>query len=188
MAGDVLYAAPTSEPITIEEAREHLRVDITDDDVLISSLITAAREYCEKYQNRALITQTRELYLDSWPDASYIELRSPLASVTHIKYYGTDDTEYTMAATDYFVDTKSFVGLVGLGYGKSWPTTTLRSFNGIVVRYVCGVDTVDQMVKAGMLLLIGWMYENREAASEKNFAEVPFGTKVLLGLDRNVPV
>lgn len=188
MPADVLYAAPTAEPLTVDEAKEHMLVEFNDDDALISALIVAAREYCEKVQNRAIITQTRDKWLDEWPAVDYIEIKSPLASVTHIKYYGADNTEYTMANTDYFVDSKSFVGRVGLAYDVSWPTTTLRPFNGVNIRYVCGAATAEQIVKEGLLLLVGHLYRNREAGTERALQEIPFGVNVLLGLDRKWPV
>jgi len=56
--------APALEPVSLTEAKLHLRIDTTAEDVLISSLIKAARQYCENYQRRAYITQTWELWLD----------------------------------------------------------------------------------------------------------------------------
>ncbi len=134
--------APTAEPITLSEAKTHLRVDVTDDDTLITALITAARQYAETFQRRVYITQTWELILDAWPDGDKIEVPlPPLQSVASIKYYGTDNAEYTMPATDYFVDTKNSPGRIALAYGKAWPTLTLRPANGIVVRFVAGYGT-----------------------------------------------
>jgi uncharacterized phiE125 gp8 family phage protein len=60
-------AAPTVEPISLAEAKLHLRVDFPDDDLLISSLIMAARFDAENKCNRALITQQWELVLDGFP-------------------------------------------------------------------------------------------------------------------------
>lgn len=186
---DVIYTAPTSEAITLDEAKEHMLVEITEDDVLISGLIKAARAYCEQYQNRAIITQTRELWLDSFPAGTYIEIpMAPLASVTHIKYYGTDNTEYTMTNTEYFVDSKSFVGRVGLAYGCSWPTTTLRPFNGVVVRYVCGAATATEEVKQALKLLVAHWYENREAVGAIQNKQLEFTVHALLGLNRKCPI
>ena len=50
----VLIQGPQTEPITLEEAMLHLRVDGNADDLLISSLITTAREYCETWQAREI--------------------------------------------------------------------------------------------------------------------------------------
>ena len=49
---------PTSEPVTLAECKTWLRVDIADDDALLSALVTAARDAHELYCNRAYITQT----------------------------------------------------------------------------------------------------------------------------------
>ena len=44
---------PTQEPVALEEIKEYLRIDGDDEDVLLASLITAARCYCEDYQKQA---------------------------------------------------------------------------------------------------------------------------------------
>jgi uncharacterized phiE125 gp8 family phage protein len=180
---DVLYTAPASEPLTLDEAKKQLNQDHDYDDEYIASLIIAARRYCEQYQNRAYITQTRDIWLDGWPVEDYIETLPPLATVTHIKYYDTANVEYTVSSADYFVDTKSFVGRIGLAYNKSWPTLTLRPFNGINVRYTCGSTTVDEGVKLAMKLLIGHWYKNREAVGVVE-GENEHAVKALLGLNR----
>lgn len=64
-----LTAPPAVEPLALADAKTHLRVDITDDDTLITALITAARRYCESALKQALITQSWTLYLDSFPSA-----------------------------------------------------------------------------------------------------------------------
>ena len=46
------------EPVTLEEAKKHLRVEIEDDDSYIGTLISVAREYAEKYQNRLIAERT----------------------------------------------------------------------------------------------------------------------------------
>lgn len=65
----VLVTAPGSEPITLAEAKLHLRVEtaMTDDDTLISALIVSARQAAETITRRALITQTWKLALDQFP-------------------------------------------------------------------------------------------------------------------------
>jgi uncharacterized phiE125 gp8 family phage protein len=97
-----------------------------------------------------------------------------------------------MTATDYFVDTKSNPGRGVLAYGKTWPTTTLRPANGIVIEFDAGygdlASDVPKRVKQAMLLIIGHLYERREQSTEKALSEIPFGVKALLGLDRVWPV
>jgi uncharacterized phiE125 gp8 family phage protein len=163
------------------------------EDTLLTALITAAREYCEAYQNRALLTQTWYLWLDAWPSEDFISLPlPPLASVTSVTYYDTDDTAATLSTADYFVDAISEPGRVVLNYSESWPSTTLRPANSVCVEFVCGygaaASSVPAKVKQACLLLVGHLYENREAGIDKALQEIPFGVKALLSLDRVVPL
>jgi len=157
------------------------------EDTLLSRLITAAREYCESFQNRAFITQTWYLWLDAWPVEIKVPL-PPLLSVTSIKYYDTTNAEATMTASDYYADTNSTPGRVVLAWGKTWPGTTLRPANGICVEFVCGYGatsaSVPAAVRQAMLLLIGHLYENREAVSEKPLTQVPMAVESLLWTER----
>ena len=43
-----------AEPLTLEETKEYLRIDSTNEDVLIASLITVAKEHCENYLQASL--------------------------------------------------------------------------------------------------------------------------------------
>ena len=188
-----LVTDPAKEPVNIALARSHCRASDTEDEILIRALISTAREYAEGYQNRAYITQTFELWLDRWPSSDKIKIpRPPLRVVNSIKYYGTDDTEYTMDTADYFVDIKSEPGRVALGYSKTWPTTTLRPTNAICVEFDAGYGDastdVPQRVRQAMLLIIGHLYIRREESTEKVLSEIPLGVKVLLGLDRIWPI
>jgi uncharacterized phiE125 gp8 family phage protein len=189
-----LITPPALEPVTLAEAKAHIRVDGNDEDALITSLITAAREYCEGFQNRSYITQTWGLWLDSFPSEDYIRIPlPPLQSVASIKYYGTDNAEYTMDAADYFVDDKSEPGRAVLAYNKTWPTTALRPANGVCIEFVAGygdaASDVPQKAKQAILLLIGHWYANREAILTGSVSkEIEFAVKALLSMDRVVPV
>lgn len=162
------------------------------EDTLLAALIQAAREYVEDYQNRALCTQTWELVLDSWPVRDYVELpKPPLQSVTSIKYKDSAGTESTWADTNYIVDPDSFLGRVVLADGISWPTATLYPAGGIRIQFVAGYGLaadVPQTTRQAMLLLIGHLYENREAGTDRALTEIPFGVKSLLDMNRVVPI
>lgn len=164
------------------------------EDTLLTALIQAAREYAEGYLNRALVTQTWELVLDDWPNEDYVELPlPPLQSVTDIKYKDIAGTESTWAATNYIVDTDSFLGRVVLADGCSWPTTTLYPAGGIRIKFVAGYGLaadVPQTTKHALLMLIGHWYKNREVdlAVGSTYQEAPFAVKVLLDLNRVVPI
>ena len=79
-----ILTAPAAEPVTADEVKDQLRLDGTDQDTMIDLLIAAARAGVEKYLGRALITQTLQLFYDSFP--AEIELPyPPYQSVSHIK-------------------------------------------------------------------------------------------------------
>jgi len=64
-----LITPPAAEPMTVLEAKAHLRVDFPDDDDYIAALITAARDYAEGFTRRAFLTQSWLLALDHFPGA-----------------------------------------------------------------------------------------------------------------------
>ncbi len=170
---------PAAEPLSLTEAKLHLRVDadLTDDDTLISALIVAARQQAEHRTGRALVSQQWRLGLDQFPDDS-LELPKPkLVSVESITYLDGDGSRQTISAADYEVITDELLGRVVPAYGKTWPTS-IRSRPGCVqVSYTCGYGAaadVPQSIKAWMLLAIATWYENREALTAgQPVAELP---------------
>lgn len=181
---------PAVEPVTLTEAKSHLRVDIDDDDTLITSLITTAREYVELAARRALITQTWRYSLDEWPDSHQIEIpRPPLQSVSSIVYIESDGTSNTWTTDEYDVDTDREPGRVVLAYGESWPSETLRPMSPIQITFVAGYGSsasdVPEIYRQAVLLLVGHWYENREATAVGPIARtIPLAVKSLLGIDR----
>jgi uncharacterized phiE125 gp8 family phage protein len=164
-----LITAPTSEPVSLVEAKLHLRVTVTDDDALITALIIAAREMAEHETQRSLITQTWEKSLDMFPDA--IEL-PPVASITSVKYLDLDGVEQTLSTVSYTLDNASDSASSWLtpAYGYSWPDTYL-DVNAVKVRYIAGwanAAAVPQGIKQWMLLQVGNWYENRESVNIGN--------------------
>lgn len=144
----VLVTGPTYNPVTLEEAKDHLHLsrDYTLKDDLINSQIITAISYAESYMYRRLISQTWKLYLDDWTgidqcryfsDGFYLPF-GQLQSVTHIKYTDTDESQSTWSSTYYDVDTYNEPGKVKLAYGYTWPTDTLYPTNPIEIQFTCG--------------------------------------------------
>ncbi len=169
-----------------------LRSPVSMEDDLLNGFITAARQYCEGYQNRAYITQTWDLFMDEFPESPVKMPLPPLQSVTSIKYYDKDDTEYTFDAANYQIDAASLKGRIALAYNKSWPAVTLQPVNGVVVRFIAGygdaASDVPERIKTAVKLLVGHLYENREATDIREHFDVPFAVQALLGLDRILPL
>ena len=190
-----LVTAPTAEPVTLQKAKDHLRVDINDDDTLIESLILLARRMSEGISNHKFVDQTWDIFMDAFPGGDEFILPkslSPLDSVTHIKYTDEDDNESTFADSNYVEDTYSDPGRIKLDKDSDWPSDTLTELNGVVIRVKVGygaVADVPQEFKQAILLMVGHWYENREQVTVGEVArEIPMGVEALLMLDRNIPV
>ena len=168
---DKLITAPSTEPVSLTEAKAHLRVTSTDDDDLITALIVAARAAAEHELQRSLITQTLEKALDMFPDAIQL-LSPPVQSVTSVKYLDVDGVEQTLSSSSYTLDNASDSTPAWLtpAYGYDWPET-YAEVNAVKVRYVAGwgsASLVPQPIKQWMLLQIGHWYENRESVNIGN--------------------
>jgi uncharacterized phiE125 gp8 family phage protein len=158
-----LTTAPTTEPITLADAKLHCRVDGTDEDALITELIIVARQYVEGLTRRPLITQSWTYYAD---DFDYdVELKANLRSVTSINYTDTDGNSQLLDSANYSVDTFAYVGVVSPAYGLAWPYARFVN-NSVAIEFVAGygvADDVPSPIKQAMLLLIGHFYQNRES-------------------------
>lgn len=183
-----LVSAPSIEPITLNEAKAHLRVDFTDDDDYITTLITAARMITEERTNRALITQTWDYIVDDFPQSNYIKIRKPsLQSVENVYYIDSDGNENIMDTSLYVVDTKSSPGRIFLGFAKIWPVVILQPASAVRIQFTAGYgdtpDTIPQPIKQAMLYLISNWYENREPIElERRYAvKIPMTFDLLIG-------
>jgi len=183
-----LYTGPTVEPVSLEEAKEHLRVSHTADDSVIRDVIQVARLDIETLSMHALITQTWDQYLDAFPGEDKIVLPfPPLQSVTGV-YYTPESTgvEATFSSSNYSVDIYNIPGKIVLDDSASWPGDALVEVNGVKVRFVCGFgddpSDVDFRLRMAMKLLIGHYYENREAvfAGRTSPVLLPMGVNSLV--------
>jgi len=179
--------APAVEPVTLSEAKAHLRIDSSDEDTLISTLITAAREWCEEYLDRSLIHQQYVMRLDSFPYE--IELpRPPMATsgtttALTLTYTLGDDSTAVLAATEYRIDRNSTPGVVRQLREGTWPAN-LDDQNAITVTWWAGYgssgSSVPAAIRSAMLMLVAHLWRNREMTTEAALSEVPMGTKALL--------
>lgn len=157
-----LITAPAAEPVTVATAKTYLRVDGSDDDTLIGSLIKAAREKGEELSRRAFITQTWDLTIDCWPWSLLMNLyRPPLQSITSVKYLDSSNVEHTW--TDFVTDIRTEPGVIMF---NSLPSDALLKSGAITVRFVAGYGTagsnVPERINQAILSLVACWYENRE--------------------------
>lgn len=174
-----LITAPTVEPVAVETAKLYLRVDGTEDNALITSLIKAAREKGEELARRAFITQTWEMTLDAWPNG-YLKLyRPPLQSITSVKYLDNASVEHLW--TDYVFDIRNEPGVL---FFETIPGDALFESGAILIRYQAGFgndeSSVPEGIKNAILSLVAYWYENRESLG------VPAGIRSMFMSERAV--
>lgn len=167
-SGRSLVSGPSVEPISLAEAKLHLREDGGGQDDLIEDvLIPAARRWVEDYTWRALITQTWDFTFRRFPSGREIPVPlAPLQSVTSVTYFDTDNASQTVSSSDYIVDTSEEPGSIHLLETASWPSTYTRP-SAVTVRAVVGFGAagtaVPETYLQAMRLLLGTWYENRES-------------------------
>ena len=101
----IVLVAPTAEPVTLDEAKEQLRIEasFTEDDSYITSLISVARDRCESYCNQFFTVQDiKILYQGFIP--TIIPLPYPDLTVTSVTYTDTDGALQTVNPINYIVD------------------------------------------------------------------------------------
>jgi uncharacterized phiE125 gp8 family phage protein len=178
--GYVITSAPAAEPLSLTEAKLHLRVEVSEDDALITSIIKAARVAIENYLDQKLVTQTVTEYFDAFPLSGALGLSFwPVQSISSITYTDTDGDTQTWAGASYDVD---IYGQYGRGpariypaYSESFPSVR-SEMNAVAVTYIAGygaATTVPDLIKAAMRLLIAEMYENRTGEPHAKQMQLP---------------
>jgi uncharacterized phiE125 gp8 family phage protein len=181
----VLLSGPAVEPITLAEAKAHLRVDSSGEDSLIQSLIMASRLHIEAALDLALITQSWRHQRDVWPPSRVLILPlRPIQSVTAVTLHDDDATSRSLDIEDFIVD--GFANparLVWRGPGAV-PAAGMVA-NGIEIDFVAGHGNspadVPQPIRQALLLLIAHWYEHREPVEIGATATtIPAGVSELL--------
>lgn len=184
----VVKTQPVVEPVSVAEAKAHCRVDVTDDDLYLASLISAAREFVETHLDETLIDTEYVMRLDAFP--AEIELprppmsRTPGRTAVSVTYTTTEAGGTTVLEPEaYRVDRDATPGVLRTLYGGSWPSHLLDR-NSVTVTWWAGRGpdgaSVPFRVRAALLLLVAHWYERRMAVDATSSSEMPFGARTLL--------
>lgn len=157
----IRLSQPSVEPVTLAEAKLHLRVEADDEDTLIASYIVAARQRVEDYCNRAFVSAGfAALYSGSLP-LSDAATHVPIAGVTSlesVQYRDGDGVVQTLGATGFTLDAER----LELRPSDAWPSgTDLR------VEVLAGDDSTPPVIpgpiRSAILLYVADLYELRQA-------------------------
>ena len=150
--------------VSLAEAKLQCRVDNAVEDTLITAFITTATELAEQKMGRSIMPQTLELTLDAFPSAFELT-RTPVVSVTSLKYTDTTGVLQTLGSGAYALDNADdfdFAYVVP-AYAGEWPTARSQ-INAVALRYVAGyadAASVPGGIKSWIKLMVAALYENR---------------------------
>lgn len=199
LGSSLVVSQPSQEPVTLAEAKSHLRIDGSDDDTLIGLCLGASRQYFENACQIHIASKTVQLALDSFPvtvpnlsvtsNINYpfqtkyypfdgvIYLTGPVSSVESVAY--TDTALAEQALGSYRVDLIS--NPARITYASAWPTTA-KITNAVRVNYTAGFanGAVPKLLKAGILFYVAHLYENREAVTTGSLTETPLAVESII--------
>lgn len=173
----VLTIPPATEPVSLSEALLHLRVVDTAENNYVLSLITTARQWCEEYTNNAFITQTWTATGRQLCDP--IQLLSNVQSVSSVKYLDSDNTQQTLATSEYNVVKSGLIGEIVRAYNGTYPSVYTHP-EAVEIVFIRGGAVAPAPVKQAILLLVGHYYENRETTSPLTIKDLPMAANSLL--------
>lgn len=174
----LLKTPPTSEPVTLAEAKAWLKVDHDAEDTLIQLLITAVRERCEAITGLSLMTQQWVAYLPYWPvqteDNWWDGIREgamawepiqavplchgPVRQIDGFSLFDRDGNAFVYPSDFYLLDRTR--DKVILQAGAPVPKGE-RVVNSIEITYTTGYEIVPGAIKTGLLKLLAHLYEHR---------------------------
>src|SRR5262245_55011603 len=174
----VQLTPPATEPVTLDEFKLHLRLDTSDQDSMLATLITAARQMLEETLWRQFIVATWSLHLDTWQTCIAVP-RPPLANMVPtvnepdlgIAYIDSAGVVQVLDPATYQVDTASqpgrilFTSLPALGTGLTPVTITYQAGYGFQA------SEVPAPLRQAILLFAADMYEHPEAQAEQRLLE-----------------
>lgn len=204
----VLVTPPATEPLSLADAKAQVRLQTTSDDSLVTTFITAAREYCERRSHLGFITQTWDLWLDNWNNVSFENVAGyfggdgmagitlynnpqkmnhvtlplgPVQSVTWVKYTDFNNNQQTWNSSNYCpIVSGTNPARITPVQGTSFPSVALQD-NAIQIRFVIGYGgygSVPQALCSAMRLCFERLYEIRGAVNVGNIV-----TEVPIGVD-----
>jgi uncharacterized phiE125 gp8 family phage protein len=161
-----LITPPALEPVSLADAKAHLRLDSDDDDDLVTAAITAARVHVEANTRRVMIEQGWRVYLDTWPKQRIVRIPvAPLITVDSVTVFDPVGEAITVDPGDYEIDAVTAPGRLFLS--SPVPVLVGRAVNGIEIDVTAGygptgIDVPAPLRQAIMMLVSHW-YEHRGA-------------------------
>lgn len=168
-------------PVSLADAKAHLRVTDTVENDLITALIAAACAAVGEEAGRVIASETWEIA--DFGFSGLVKLpKSPVLALTSVQYY-LDDVLTTATLADFRLYQDDDYTHVGPIESASWPVSQTRA-DGTVIRFTAGYTTLPTTLRHAVLLTVGHLFANREAVTAGAMADLPMGAHHLIGLER----
>jgi uncharacterized phiE125 gp8 family phage protein len=182
-----LITPPSIEPITLDEAKLHVRVWDANEDGYIEGLIAAARQWCERHCSRSFITTRWRQQFADFPVSGVFKLSmAPVSAVSAITYTDAAGSTQVLSSSAYVLGTDREPAEVRKAYGAVWPSVRTEGVGSVVaVTYDAGYGataaSVPGTIKHAIKLMVSHWYECREPiVTGTTIANVPDSAKSLL--------
>jgi uncharacterized phiE125 gp8 family phage protein len=161
----ILITPPAIEPVSLVEAKAHLRAVHAEEDQLIGTLISSARRIVEARSGLLLIQQTWTCYYDDWPDNGIIDLSlAPVTTVNSLTVFSDDDIPASIDPAHFYADTASRPPRLLLRGSRVWARPG-RIANGIAIAVTAGfgaaASAVPEPLCQAILILVAHWFEHR---------------------------
>ena len=166
--------------LSLSTAKAHLRVDGSDDDMLIAALVASAEQLAEHLTGRTLIARDRTHRVAEFGERVPLP-GAPVTAISDVKYLDTTGAEVTLSSGLYALESGADWPALVPAVGASWPAVQSDRTDAVRITYSAGYGAADTDVPKGiqqwLLLCIGTWYNQRESiAAGVSLAELPRGS------------
>lgn len=176
--------------VSLTNVKEWLKIpsSLSVDNNLITALILAATGYFEKITGRDLITKTYKCYLDNFPNVNALYFysgvspllpqyqdngiylkKSPLGSITSIKYY-VSAVQVTWDPINYYTTVSTDYGAIYLADGSEFPQNVDIRKQAVEIVFTAGFGASDTNVpvdiQQALMRFVSFLYDNRGDCAE----------------------
>ncbi len=175
-----LVTAATQDPVTIDEAKAHCRVEGQLEDAQFLAWVKAATRAGEKLTNRQFCTATWRLSMESFGGWAFELRRCPVQSISSVTYVDLPGVTQTVSPASYMLDASCEPAIIQPIYLDFWPTDVRYEQASVKIDFVAGYggpDDVPDTIKQAILLTVGSWYAGREVG------EIPEAAKALFMIE-----
>jgi len=160
----VTVEPPQDRAVTLEEARQQLRLDGHDEDLLLGAKLDAAQAELEQRTGLKLCEQTLELQLECWSDEITVPIRPCV--VAEVRYTAANGATVTLQQSQYIARKRHGFTRVRPASGRSWPELGPDGLIRVTLSAGFAENDPDLAIaRAAILGKTATLFENREGAA-----------------------